>query len=179
MPRTLPAVLILALLTACAVQPTESPPLAPVEAPVAVVQPPPPTPAIGPGCVVTVLVGGEPQPLASRAELAAVGHDAITYLGTCRDRADRPHDPLMWEAAVTAPVCVRILFAPPTELVPAEGSPITAGEMLVPLGVPHLDGFVFVRAGSGPHASFLAGDPELLGRLKVEAAGTLSVVAML
>lgn len=178
MTRTMHSILFLsALLAACNTPPVAPAPPPPATPQVSVVAPPavPPSPAaVGPACVVSVLVGGQPS-VVPHDELAAIGHDAIDYLGTCRDRADRPQDALQWDSASSAPVCVRLVFAPPAELRGADGPAVTVGELLVPLGAPHLEGFVFARAGDGPHATFLAGDPALLARLKQEAAETLAI----
>ena len=135
--------------------------------------PSPPAEA-GPGYVVTVLVGGEPKSAASQ-ELSGLGSDSLDYLGTCVDSDHRTNDTLQWDAANGAPLCVRLIFVPPAKLPTGVGAPVEAAEILVPLGMPQLDGFVLVRSSAGPRDGFLGGDPALLARIKQRAAGVLAV----
>lgn len=171
-----------ATLSACFAPPP--PPAAPVVPPEAPAPPtltaptiPPPPADAGPGYVVTVLVSGEPKPAASQ-ELSGLGSDSLDYLGTCADSDHRTNDTLQWDAASGAPLCVRLIFVPPAKLSTGAGPPVEAAEMLVPLGMPQLDGFVLVRSSAGPRDGFLGGDPKLLARIKQRAAGVLAIAPL-
>jgi hypothetical protein len=181
MNRIVPAAIALAaVLAACSSPPAPAEPRpAPIAPqPVALAPPPIPTPPPDsrPNYVVSVLVGGEPK-VCEAKDLAVLGADALAYLGTCGDSDHRPSDTMQWDEASGAPLCVRLVFAPPASLITGAGRDVQAAEMLLPLGTPKLDGFVFVRSGEGPHDGFLGGDPVLLARLKQRAAGTLALIA--
>ena len=127
----------------------------------------------GPSYAVTVLVGGAPKATPA-GDLSALGSDSVDYLGTCTDADHRTNDTLQWDAASRAPLCVRLVFAPPASLPTSAGTEVKAGELLVPLGMPQLDGFVLVRSGGDASGGFLRGDPALLARIKQRAAGALA-----
>jgi len=174
------AIALAAALAACSSPPA---PTEPQPAPVApaseTLAAPPiaaPPPDSRPNYVVSVLVGGAPK-VCEAKDLAVLGADAVSYLGTCGDSDHRPSDTLQWDSASGAPLCVRLVFVPPASLRTGAGTEVQAAEMLLPLGMPQLDGFVFVRSGEGPHDGFLAGDPALLARIKQRAAGTLALTA--
>ena len=168
-----------ATLSACFAPPpaSEAPPPAPeTPEPPTLAAPPIPSPPAdaGPSYVVTVMVGGEPKAAAAQ-ELSGLGSDSVDYLGTCPESDNRANDTLQWDEASRAPLCVRLLFVPPAKLSTGAGASVDAAELLVPLGMPQLDGFVLVRSGAGPRGGFLGGSPALLARIKQRAAGVLAI----
>jgi hypothetical protein len=181
MNRIVPAAIALAAaLAACSSPPppAEAQPAPVPPQPVALAPPPiaSPPPDSRPNYVVSVLVGGAPK-VCEAKDLAVLGADAVSYLGTCDESDHRPSDTLQWDAASGAPLCVRLVFVPPASLRTGAGKDVQAAELLLPLGMPQMDGFVLVRSGEGPHDGFLAGDPALLARIKQRAAGTLALTA--
>jgi hypothetical protein len=131
----------------------------------------------GPVRQVALLVAGEPALHVPSEALVAIGEDAIAYLATCRERERKAgEDPMAWETAQGAPVCVAVHFVPALPLASPAGLELSIVEMLVPLGAPRWDGVVLARGSDAPWAALIAGDPAILDRLRVKAQGALSAL---
>ncbi len=126
---------------------------------------------------VVLLVGGKPATQVEAMTLDTLAGDALDYLESCSGQEDKLGGAPSWAAAREAPVCVVVQLLPPADL-DISGRTVRVEELLVPLGLPQMDGRIYARTGQSTPGPFLGGDDLLYARLRDTAAGALGTTSL-